>query len=265
VQCSAATNHLITNAVLNISSDLMIISIPMPIFLTSKLPLRKKVILCGVFLIGLFTILSAVLNKYYSFTEPFGSAWTFWYIRESSTALITANLPFTWTLLQRVFNVTSFYEKYASHGRDGARSTGVYGHGTVGGTGGVSRVRRTRLGDGDDDVDMEAWGGTSSRSGVSAIGPDSSQEQINKPRPHHERGGSGGDDEARKNEPGPLEIYEQREIIITSEAAAAADDSTGDRHIRAPTAARTKSSRSVNRASASDVSTMGFVTTCRGV
>ncbi|KAI1848312.1 hypothetical protein JX265_013814 [Neoarthrinium moseri] len=110
-QCNAATNHLITNAVLNISSDLMIISIPMPIFLQAKLPLKKKVILVGVFALGVFTILSAILNKFYSFSQPFGAAWTFWYIRESSTALITANLPFTWTLLQRSFNLSSLDDK----------------------------------------------------------------------------------------------------------------------------------------------------------
>ncbi|KAJ6437948.1 decarboxylase [Purpureocillium lavendulum] len=76
-QCSAATNHLITNAFLNISSDLMIIMIPMPIFLQSRISLQKKVILCAVFALGGFTILSAILNKYYSFSEPYGSAWTF--------------------------------------------------------------------------------------------------------------------------------------------------------------------------------------------
>lgn len=56
----------------------------------------------------MFQILSAVLNKFYSFTEPFGSAWVFWYVRESSTAILTANIPFTWTLLQRAFNIGSF-------------------------------------------------------------------------------------------------------------------------------------------------------------
>ena len=53
-QCSAATNHLITNAVVNISSDLMIISIPMPLLCKVKLPLKNKVILGGMFLIGTF-------------------------------------------------------------------------------------------------------------------------------------------------------------------------------------------------------------------
>ncbi|RYO79256.1 hypothetical protein DL766_009824 [Monosporascus sp. MC13-8B] len=45
-------------------------------------------------------ILSAILSKYYSFTKPFDADWTFWYIRESSTAIITANLPLMYSLLQ---------------------------------------------------------------------------------------------------------------------------------------------------------------------
>lgn len=53
-------------------------------------------------------ILCAILNKFYSFTQPFGSEWTFWYIRESSTALITASLPMTWTLFRHMFNLRSF-------------------------------------------------------------------------------------------------------------------------------------------------------------
>ncbi|KAM0347395.1 hypothetical protein ACHAPU_004916 [Fusarium lateritium] len=108
IQCSAASNHLITNAVINITSDIMIILIPMPIFLKSQLPLKRKAVLIGVFALGAFTILSAILNKFYSFNEPFGSNWTFWYIRESSTAIITANLPYIWTLLRRIFKLGSF-------------------------------------------------------------------------------------------------------------------------------------------------------------
>lgn len=53
-------------------------------------------------------ILSAILSKYYSFNDPYGSDWTYWYIRESSTAIITANLPLTWSLLQKTFGLRSF-------------------------------------------------------------------------------------------------------------------------------------------------------------
>ncbi|KAJ9642850.1 hypothetical protein H2199_004371 [Coniosporium tulheliwenetii] len=108
VQCSAATNHLITNAFFNISSDLMIIAIPLPIFIQ---------------------ILSAVLNKFYSFTQPFGSLWTFWYIREASTAMLTANIPFTWTLLQRAFKLRSFAG--SGHHRSRSRTTYHQFNGTI--------------------------------------------------------------------------------------------------------------------------------------
>ncbi|KAF2488307.1 hypothetical protein BU16DRAFT_230397 [Lophium mytilinum] len=107
-QCSAATNHLITNAVLNISSDLMIIAIPMPLLFKVKIPAQKKAILGGVFLIGTFTIVAAALNKYYSFTHPFAPDWTIWYLRESYTAILCANLPLTWQLLQRIFNLRNW-------------------------------------------------------------------------------------------------------------------------------------------------------------
>lgn len=42
--------------VLNISSDIMIILIPMPVFLQSKIAPKKKLILCGVFAVGCFTV-----------------------------------------------------------------------------------------------------------------------------------------------------------------------------------------------------------------
>jgi len=102
VQCSAATNHLITNFVFNLTSDIALLLIGVPLFITSKLPLKRKLILTGVFCLGLFNMTCAVLNKYYSFTQPFGNDWTFWYMREAATAILVANLPFMWTLLRRV-------------------------------------------------------------------------------------------------------------------------------------------------------------------
>ncbi|KAI9665640.1 MAG: hypothetical protein M1821_003573 [Bathelium mastoideum] len=107
-QCSAAIHHLITNAVFNISSDVLTLALALQMFVRSKLPLKRKLVLCGIFGLGIFVIFAAALNKYYSFHQPFGSLWTFWYIRESSTAMIVANLPFLWTLLRRVFKLGSF-------------------------------------------------------------------------------------------------------------------------------------------------------------
>jgi hypothetical protein len=104
IQCSAATDHLITNAVFNLSSDSVMLAIGLPMFLRLKLPWRKKVPMIGIFSLGVFVILAAVLNKVYSFSQPFGSLWTYWYVRESSTALLVANLPFVWTFWRRAIS-----------------------------------------------------------------------------------------------------------------------------------------------------------------
>lgn len=115
-QCSAATNHLITNAVFNLSSDLIMLAIGCSLFIRTNLPWSRKIILTGIFGVGVFVILAAVLNKYYSFTHPFSTQWTFWYVRESSTAVIVANLPFLWTLLRRMFKLDAFdAEHYGQH------------------------------------------------------------------------------------------------------------------------------------------------------
>jgi hypothetical protein len=62
-QCSAATNHLITNAVFNISSDLIILSIPMPLLFKIRLQKKNKLVLVAIFMIGAFTVSSPTLPQ----------------------------------------------------------------------------------------------------------------------------------------------------------------------------------------------------------
>lgn len=121
-QCSAAIHHLITNAVFNISSDIMIILIPMPLLFKVRLPAKNKAILGGVFCIGTFTIIAAALNKYYSFSHPFAPDWTIWYLRESYTAILCANLPFTWPILQRAFNLSNWSQNSCPSNHYGGQS-----------------------------------------------------------------------------------------------------------------------------------------------
>lgn len=103
IQCSAAINHLIVNAVFNMSSDLAVLCIALPMFIRSHLPIQRKLMLCAIFSLGIFVIICAALNKFYSFTAPFGSEWENWYVREVSTAILVTNLPFTWGFLRRLF------------------------------------------------------------------------------------------------------------------------------------------------------------------
>jgi hypothetical protein len=63
-ECATYTNYSKIQMVFNISSDLFIIILPVSILWRSKLPMKRKFVLMGLFSLGLFTILSAILNKY---------------------------------------------------------------------------------------------------------------------------------------------------------------------------------------------------------
>jgi hypothetical protein len=107
-QCNALINHRITKAVFNLSSDLIMLIIALQMLIRSLLPLKRKLILCGIFSLGIFVIIASILNSYYSFKNPYRQTWIYWYVRESSTAVLVANLPYTWTILREFFDVGSF-------------------------------------------------------------------------------------------------------------------------------------------------------------
>lgn len=107
-QCNALINHRITKAVFNLSSDIIMLIIALQMLIRSQLPLKRKLILCGIFSLGIFVIIASMLNSYYSFKNPYRQTWIFWYVRESSTAILVANLPYTWTILREFFDLGSF-------------------------------------------------------------------------------------------------------------------------------------------------------------
>ncbi|KAI9734919.1 MAG: hypothetical protein M1834_001999 [Cirrosporium novae-zelandiae] len=78
-----------------------------------------------------FGILAAILNKVSTFKDPYSSDWTFWYVREASTAFLVANLPNCWTLLRHLFNLRSF--SGSSYGKGtGTRRTYMNGSTVLG-------------------------------------------------------------------------------------------------------------------------------------
>ncbi|KAE8130890.1 hypothetical protein BDV38DRAFT_289204 [Aspergillus pseudotamarii] len=103
-QCGSYLNHLITTTILNISSDLLMLGIPLPLFIRSQLPLKKKIAVCAVFSLGGIVILMATLNKYYNFIELGSPRFLKWYAAEVSTAVYVANMPLLWPLLRQTFN-----------------------------------------------------------------------------------------------------------------------------------------------------------------
>ncbi|CAD6587442.1 MAG: hypothetical protein ASARMPRED_003102 [Alectoria sarmentosa] len=108
-QCASYYNHLIDDAVFNITSDLLILSLPIPLLIKAQLPLKRKIVLFCIFSLGILVILCAVLNRYYNFTAGYGSLiYLNWYAGETSTAVIVANIPHLWPLISRVFGLGAF-------------------------------------------------------------------------------------------------------------------------------------------------------------
>jgi hypothetical protein len=83
------------------------LAVGLPMFLRLTIRLSKKIPLIGIFSLGVFVIIAAILNKVYSFSDPFSDQWVYWYVRESSTALIVANLPFVWLFYRKIFRIRS--------------------------------------------------------------------------------------------------------------------------------------------------------------
>jgi len=114
LQCATQTHHLIVNLTFNLTSDLIIIFIPLPLFIRARLELKKKLLLLFPFSLGFFTMVCAILSKRVSFTQPFSVQWIYWYTREASTVMIVANMPYSWTIIRKVFRVKAFLNRSGS-------------------------------------------------------------------------------------------------------------------------------------------------------
>jgi hypothetical protein len=107
VQCTTALNHLILNLVFNLTSDLMILAIPLPLLLKQHLEWKRKILMAFPFMLGFFSAVCAILSKVSSFRNPFSTQWFYWYCREASTIMIVSNMPYSWALLRRLFKLRS--------------------------------------------------------------------------------------------------------------------------------------------------------------
>ncbi|OXV07687.1 hypothetical protein Egran_04547 [Elaphomyces granulatus] len=127
LQCSVYRNHLILVLALNVSSDIMMMGILLPLLIRARLSLVKKLSLCALFSLGIFVVICSILSKVYSIYTPYGSEWVVWYVREAGTAVVVANIPQTWSLMRRVFNLRSFL----SNGTSNISQTAPYRKGSV--------------------------------------------------------------------------------------------------------------------------------------
>ncbi|TVY44165.1 hypothetical protein LOCC1_G005916 [Lachnellula occidentalis] len=112
-QCTTYQHYSIIQMVFNISSDLALFFVPLAIAKEVKLPFKRKALVIIPFLMGLATIMCAIMNKYYNFASPMTTTYQIWYIRESSISVWVGNIICTWQLLQKLFHLRTFDNKHA--------------------------------------------------------------------------------------------------------------------------------------------------------
>lgn len=102
-QCATYYHHMIFATACNISSDILLLLIPIPIIFKTRLPARRKVILICILGLGVFNILAAVLNRYYNFSNPNSYVFLYWYVAEVGIAMLVGNMPLCWPVLRTLF------------------------------------------------------------------------------------------------------------------------------------------------------------------
>ncbi|KAK0107942.1 hypothetical protein ONS96_003727 [Cadophora gregata f. sp. sojae] len=140
-QCTTLEHYAIIQACFNISSDTLMLFIPLPLITKLTIPLKQKLVLLVIFSMGLFVILAAVLTKVFNLSNVWDPSYMLWYTREASVAVYVSNLPMIWPLLREWF--PSLRDLTPGHKSSGVSKNLAYGPGTGGGAGG--RPHRTNI------------------------------------------------------------------------------------------------------------------------
>ncbi|KAH0441496.1 hypothetical protein CcaCcLH18_02059 [Colletotrichum camelliae] len=98
--------NILVTVVLNVLTDLYLMSIPIPMLWFSKLPLRKKLGLIVLFSGGIFVTMAGILRCVLIISDPVNGASQAgsWAVRETFVAVVTTNVPMIFPLVRRWFS-----------------------------------------------------------------------------------------------------------------------------------------------------------------
>ncbi|KAF7543930.1 hypothetical protein G7046_g9902 [Stylonectria norvegica] len=126
--CQPAISRIdiFVTVVLNACTDLYLLSIPLPMLWSARIPLPKKIGLITLFSGGIFVTMAGILRCVLIITNPLTGAQQagYWACRETFVAVVTTNLPMIFPFLRRTLSpilgtFTSQFSKYGSSKRTG--------------------------------------------------------------------------------------------------------------------------------------------------
>lgn len=102
--CRTWMRYGISQLICNVGTDIYLMVLFWILFLNLNVPPVKKILLLALFNLGIFVITTAIITKYVEFTS--GSLplpWAAWALRETSTAMLVANLSMCFPLMLSVY------------------------------------------------------------------------------------------------------------------------------------------------------------------
>lgn len=88
----------------NVSSDLFVLLVAIPLIAKLHLPIQQKASLVTVFGMGFFVIVAAILTKVFSLDQNLVSySYLNWYFREASVSVFVVNVPALYALFRDTF------------------------------------------------------------------------------------------------------------------------------------------------------------------
>lgn len=160
-QCTTLEHFAYVQVTFNISSDLLIILLPIPMIWSLSLPLKQKIGLgllfsMGTFVVRLFSrpilpplthpphqIVAAILTKVYNLSDVYATTYMLWYVREASVAVYVANLPGIWPLLRE--HIRFLRDHTNSYITGASAKPPKYGYGSQYGNMSTSKGPRSRI------------------------------------------------------------------------------------------------------------------------
>jgi hypothetical protein len=86
-QCSTLTHYSIVQGCFNISADILMLFISLPLITKLTMPLKQKAVLIVIFSLGTFVIIAAILNNVFNLANIWSPIYMLWYTCESSVAV----------------------------------------------------------------------------------------------------------------------------------------------------------------------------------
>lgn len=176
-QCTTLQHYAITQACFNISSDAFMLGISLPLLLNTSLQNKQKIILTGIFGMGLFVIIAAILTKVFNLADLYSTVYMLWYVRESSVAVWVTNLPLIWPLLRETFPMLrSFTPGIRAYSGSRSKMKGYYGGSENPTTGGIGVKTSTHISVTDRGFQLDTL---RRKRGESSVSLDSDERELN--------------------------------------------------------------------------------------